>query len=56
MVLEVEGLSTAFKTDVGNIRAVDNVSFTLEKGKVIGIIYYREKNVKTAEDEGITSK
>ena len=38
MVLDVEGLSTAFKTDVGNIRAVDNVSFTLEKGKVLGIV------------------
>ena len=38
MVLEVEGLSTAFRTDKGNIRAVDNVSFTLEKGKVLGIV------------------
>ena len=38
MVLEVEGLSTAFRTDKGNIRAVDNVSYTLEKGKVLGIV------------------
>lgn len=38
MVLEVEGLSTAFRTDKGNIRAVDNVSYTLEKGKVLGVV------------------
>lgn len=38
MVLKVEGLSTAFRTDKGNVRAVDNVSFTLEKGKVLGIV------------------
>lgn len=38
MVLDVQALSTAFKTDKGDIRAVDDVSFTLEKGKVLGIV------------------
>lgn len=38
IVLKVEGLSTVFCTEDGSIKAVDNVTFLLEKGKVLGIV------------------
>lgn len=37
-VLQVDNLSTVFLTDDGAIKAVDNVSFSLQKGKVLGIV------------------
>ena len=37
-LLEVNNLSTSFFTDKGEIRAVRNVSFKLEEGKVLGIV------------------
>lgn len=37
-LLEVENVATYFKTDRGLVRAVDGVSFTLERGKTIGIV------------------
>ncbi len=37
-ILEVKELSTVFSTDAGEIRAVDKVSFSLAKGKVLGIV------------------
>ncbi len=37
-LLEVNNLSTSFFTDAGEIRAVDNVSFELDIGKVLGIV------------------
>ncbi len=37
-ILEVKGLKKYFKTSKGNLHAVDNVSFTLEKGKTLGIV------------------
>jgi peptide/nickel transport system ATP-binding protein/oligopeptide transport system ATP-binding protein len=37
-LLEVENLKTYFHTDDGIAKAVDGVSFSLEKGKVIGIV------------------
>ncbi len=36
--LQVKNLSTAFAIEEGTIKAVDNVSFELEKGKVLGIV------------------
>ncbi|MEX0322046.1 MAG: ABC transporter ATP-binding protein [Puniceicoccaceae bacterium] len=37
-LLEVDGLVTAFDTDAGRVTAVDGVSFTVEKGKTLGIV------------------
>ena len=38
MILQVKNLSTSFFTDAGEVKAVNNVSFNLEKGKVLGIV------------------
>ena len=37
-LLQVENLSTAFRTSRGILRAVDDVSFTLDKGETLGIV------------------
>ncbi|MBO7319035.1 MAG: ABC transporter ATP-binding protein [Clostridia bacterium] len=37
-ILEVKDLCTSFFTDAGEVKAVNGVSFTLEKGKVLGIV------------------
>ena len=37
-LLEVKDLKTYFYTDAGCAKAVDGVSFSLEKGKVLGIV------------------
>lgn len=37
-LLEVENLTTYFHTRNGVVRAVDGVSFSLEKGKTLGIV------------------
>jgi peptide/nickel transport system ATP-binding protein len=37
-LLEVDQIATKFKTPSGLVRAVDGVSFTLERGKTIGIV------------------
>jgi oligopeptide/dipeptide ABC transporter ATP-binding protein len=37
-LLEVEDLSVSFSTEDGVVRAVDSVSFELERGKVLGIV------------------
>ena len=37
-ILEVKNLKIYFKTHKGNVHAVDNVSFTLERGKTLGIV------------------
>jgi peptide/nickel transport system ATP-binding protein len=37
-LLAVGGLSTEFKTDQGRFRAVDEVSFSLQKGKTLGVV------------------
>ncbi len=37
-ILEIKNLSVEFKTDAGVYKAVDNISFTLEKGKTLGIV------------------
>jgi peptide/nickel transport system ATP-binding protein len=37
-LLEVTDVKTSFKTDRGLVRAVDGVSFSLERGKTIGIV------------------
>ena len=38
MLLEVKGLKTGFRTDEGSFLAVDDVSFSVEKGKTLGIV------------------
>ena len=37
-LLEVKNLQTSFFTDAGEVRAVNGVSFNLERGKVLGIV------------------
>ena len=37
-LLEVKDLHTSFFTDAGEVRAVNAVSFNLERGKVLGIV------------------
>ncbi len=38
LILQVQNLSTAFETDAGRIRAVENVSFDLRKSQVLGLV------------------
>jgi len=37
-ILQVEGLKKYFKTNKGLLHAVDNVTFTIERGKTLGIV------------------
>ncbi len=37
-ILQVKNLSTSFFTDAGEVKAVNGISFELEKGKVLGIV------------------
>ncbi len=37
-VLDVRGLSTVFKTRTGEVHAVNQVSFSLEKGELLGVV------------------
>ncbi|MDQ1329967.1 MAG: microcin transport system ATP-binding protein, partial [Thermodesulfobacteriota bacterium] len=37
-ILKVENLVTSFETEAGRIRAVDDVSFEVNKGEVLGIV------------------
>ena len=37
-ILKVKNLSTSFFTDSGEVKAVNGISFELEKGKVLGIV------------------
>jgi ABC-type microcin C transport system duplicated ATPase subunit YejF len=37
-LLEIEDLRTQFRTHRGMVRAVDGVSFTLDRGRTLGIV------------------
>ena len=37
-LLEINGLVTSFDTDSGWVRAVDGISFSVEKGKTVGLV------------------
>ncbi|HAJ15122.1 MAG TPA: peptide ABC transporter ATP-binding protein, partial [Erysipelotrichaceae bacterium] len=38
VLLDVENLHTSFFTDNGEVKAVNGISFKLEKGKTLGIV------------------
>ncbi len=38
LLLQVEDLATGFRTEKGPLRAVDGVSFTLERGTIMGLV------------------
>ena len=38
VILSVEGLTTRFKTEYGLVRAVDNVSFNVNRNEIIGLV------------------
>jgi peptide/nickel transport system ATP-binding protein len=38
VILDIKNLVTEFKTEEGNVKAVNNVNFTLHKGETIGIV------------------
>ena len=37
-LLQVKNLCTSFDVDAGEVRAVNGISFSLDKGKVLGIV------------------
>ena len=37
-VLEVRNLETTFFLDDGQIKAVDNISFSIREGEIVGIV------------------
>ena len=37
-ILSVQNLHTSFHTDKGEVKAVNGVTFNLEKGKILGIV------------------
>ncbi|HVY14038.1 MAG TPA: ABC transporter ATP-binding protein [Rhodopila sp.] len=37
-LLEVDGLTTAFQTSSGQVTAVEDISFSLDKGEILGIV------------------
>jgi len=38
MLLEVKNLETSFKVKRGNVKAVNNVSFSVDKGEIVAIV------------------
>ena len=38
VLLEVKGLETTFFTDDGAVKAVDNISFNVREGEILGIV------------------
>ena len=44
-LLEIKDLHTYFYTDAGKVKAVNGVSFSLERGKVLGIVGIRSASL-----------
>ena len=38
IILEVKNLQTSFLTEAGPVNAVDGVSFTVAKGRTLGVV------------------
>ena len=50
-LIEVENLTLQFRTDEGLITAVENVSFSLESGEVMGLVGERVRQVCDGEGD-----
>ena len=37
-ILEIKNLKTYFRTDAGLVKAVNDVTFSVERGKTLGIV------------------
>ena len=55
-LLEVHDLHTSFFTDAGEVKAVNGVSFFLDKGQVLGIIRARAAAAKAAAQAAAPQK
>ena len=49
-LLDVEDLSVHFATEDGMVRAVDGVSFTLDRGEVLGVVGRARKPITNVID------
>ena len=38
MILEVKGLKVSFLTDEGKMQVINEIDFTMKKGKILGIV------------------
>ena len=51
-LLKVTDLHTSFFTPAGEVKAVNGISFTLEKGKVLGIVACRRFKRRNGKNQG----
>ena len=37
-LIEIDSLNTSFLTNEGNVHAINGIDFTIEKGKILGVV------------------